>query len=188
MSGDRQHVPGTPAGGGVGRVYLVGFMACGKTTVGRLLAAELERPFVDLDEEVERRTGRTIPEIFADAGEQAFRRVEQEVLFDGARDDRAVVAAGGGTFCGEPNRTFMRQTGVTIWLDLPYSEVVRRMGSLGKRDRPLFRDEAQARELFEHRLEAYALADVHVELSGREEPSEVASRLAVLLLEHPCEP
>lgn len=177
-----------PQAAAAGRVYLVGFMACGKTTVGRLLAADLGRLFLDLDEEIERRTGRAIPEIFAGAGERAFRRVEQQVLLEGAPDDRAVVAAGGGTFCSEPNRTFMRQTGVTIWLHLPYTEVVRRVGPLGKRNRPLFRNEAQARELFEHRLDAYALADIRVDLSGREEPTEVASHVASRLLEHTCGP
>ncbi|MGH9381083.1 MAG: shikimate kinase [Thermoanaerobaculia bacterium] len=168
------------------RIYLIGFMASGKTTVGRLLADDLERPFRDLDAEIERRTGKSVPEIFADGGEQAFRRIEQEVLVEGGIDDRAVVATGGGTFCSEPTRTFMLQTGVTIWLHLPYSEVVRRVGPLGKRNRPLFRDQAQARELFEHRLAAYALADIRVDLSGREEPADVASHLAVRLREHMC--
>lgn len=168
------------------RIYLVGFMACGKTTVGRCLAQVLERPFLDLDAEIERQAGKTIKQIFAESGEAAFRALEHEVLVSGGRETEAVVATGGGTFCSDLSRTYMQQTGVTIWLDLPYTEVVRRVGPLGKRNRPLFRDMEQVRQLFERRSPAYGLADIRCDLTGREEPMEIASRLAARLREPTC--
>jgi shikimate kinase len=168
------------------RIYLVGFMACGKTTVGRCLAQALERPFLDLDVEIERQTGKTINQIFAESGEAAFREIEQAVLVSGDYEAAAVVATGGGTFCRDGNRAYMQQTGVTIWLDLPYTEAVRRVGPLGKRTRPLFRDAEQMRQLFESRVPAYRLADVRCALTGREAPMEIASRLVVRLREPTC--
>jgi shikimate kinase len=108
----------TSGDGGRGRhVVLVGAMGVGKTTVGRRLARELQRPFADADEQLELRAGRTIPVIFRDDGEQAFRRLESEVLADLlGRPDPLVVAAGGGVVTGPESRALLGHRAFVVWL------------------------------------------------------------------------
>ncbi|HKA85984.1 MAG TPA: shikimate kinase [Acidimicrobiales bacterium] len=104
-------------GGRSRHVVLVGPMGVGKTTVGRRLARELQRPFADADEQVELRAGRTVPVIFRDDGEQAFRRLESEVLADLlGRPDPLVVAAGGGAVIRPENRALLGRRAVVVWL------------------------------------------------------------------------
>jgi shikimate kinase len=98
-------------------VVLVGAMGVGKTTVGRRLAKELQRPFADADEQLELRAGRTVPVIFREDGEQAFRRLESEVLADLlGQPDPLVVAAGGGVVTGPENRALLGHRAFVVWL------------------------------------------------------------------------
>jgi shikimate kinase len=98
-------------------VVLVGFMGVGKTTVGRRLAKELQRPFADADEQLELRAGRTIPMMFHDDGEEAFRRLESEVLADLlGRPHPLVVAAGGGAVNRAENRAVLSRRAFVVWL------------------------------------------------------------------------
>ncbi|HET6663924.1 MAG TPA: shikimate kinase [Acidimicrobiales bacterium] len=109
-----------PTAGDGGRhrhVVLVGPMGVGKTTVGRRLARELQRPFADADEQLELRTGRTIPAIFRDDGEEAFRRLESEVLADLLGCAHPVVlAAGGGVVMRTENRALLGRRAFVVWL------------------------------------------------------------------------
>jgi shikimate kinase len=109
-----------PTGGDGGRrrhVVLVGPMGVGKTTVGRRLARDLQRPFADADEQLELRAGRTIPAIFQDDGEEAFRRLESEVLADLlGRTHRLVVAVGGGAVISAGNRALLASRAFVVWL------------------------------------------------------------------------
>jgi shikimate kinase len=109
-----------PMGGDGGRrrhVVLVGAMGVGKTTVGRRLARELQRPFADADEQLELRAGRTIPAIFRDDGEEAFRRLESEILADLlGRTHPLVVAAGGGVVIRAGNRALLGRRAFVVWL------------------------------------------------------------------------
>lgn len=168
------------------RIYLVGFMGAGKTTVGRSLAGLLGVPFVDLDGEIEARAGATIREIFESRGEPEFRRLEAEALRETARHPDVVVATGGGTMTFESNRRWMEGHGLTVWLSPPFSALVARIGSLGKEDRPLFRDEAQAFQLYRARLPAYRKARLQVDVAPSEEPQEVAARVALLIRQTAC--
>jgi shikimate kinase len=165
------------------RIYLTGFMGSGKSAVGRKLAERLGARFVDLDEEVESQAGITIREIFEQHGEPAFRRLEQEALRATAEDPEAdvVVATGGGTVTFEANARWMRASGLTVWLNPAFATIVARIGGLGKRDRPLFRDEAQALALYRERLPAYRQADLTVDVGPDEQPEEVAARIVLML-------
>ena len=99
-------------------VVLVGLMGVGKSTVGRRLAKELQRPFADVDEQVELRAGATIPRLFADRGEEAFRALESEVLTDLlATEAPLVLAAGGGAVTRAANREALARSGArVVWL------------------------------------------------------------------------
>lgn len=162
------------------RIYLTGFMGAGKSSVGRALAARLATTFVDLDEQIVARAGRTIPEIFAAGGEPEFRRLEREALeaVIAAPDlADAVIATGGGTVAWPGTAERLAASGVTVWLNLPFATIARRIGGRGKRDRPLFRDETQAFALYRERLAAYRRCDLEIAVAPEESPAEVSARV-----------
>ena len=142
-------------------IFLVGFMGSGKTTVGRRLADRLGLDFLDVDDLVVEREGRSVERIFRDSGEAAFRRAEWETLqsLDGRRG--CVVATGGGVFQEAERRGWLRRRGITVWLDAPFSDCLQRVGP--DAGRPLWNPTGDAeafRALFERRRAAYALAAV----------------------------
>lgn len=118
-------------------IVLVGFMGAGKTTVGRLLAAKLGVPFADSDHVIEARAGKPIREIFADAGEPAFRQLEHEVIADlVGKNENLVLALGGGAAAHEGTRACLRGSGVpVVYLKVSYAEAMNRVGR--DRDRPM---------------------------------------------------
>src|SRR5207302_9738605 len=101
------------------KVYLVGFMTAGKTTVARALARRLDWQPIDIDELIEKRERLTVAEIFARHGEAYFRAAERAVLSDQLAPRHAVVATGGGTFVDPVNRAAINRDGVSVWLDVP---------------------------------------------------------------------
>lgn len=162
------------------RVYLVGFMGSGKTTVGRLLAARRSVPFVDLDAALESMTGHTIRETFESHGEPWFREREAELLKGTASLPRAVVALGGGTFVFPENAAFVRRHGVSVFLDVPIDVIVERLE--GKTaDRPLFSSIDEARALYESRLSFYRMSDWTIPVSASWTADEVVDRLEEIL-------
>ena len=168
------------------RIFLTGFMGAGKTTVGQKLAGLLALPFVDLDQEVERRAGATVREIVEEQGEPAFRRLEVEGLQAVLERDDVVIATGGGTLTSEIGGRLIREAGLTVWLNPSFSTIVERIGVLGKIDRPLFRAETQVLALYQERLPVYRKADLTVDVAAGEAPEEVAARIALLLRERRC--
>jgi len=97
-------------------LILIGYRGTGKTTVGRLLAEKLDWAFVDADDEVQRRAGKTIAQIFADQGESAFRDVEEQVVMDLVQRSEHIVSLGGGAILRENNRRAICAAGSAIWL------------------------------------------------------------------------
>src|SRR5215470_12923754 len=98
-------------------------MGAGKTTVGRCLARKLGWKFIDLDEEIEKREGRPIPEIFRDAGQSHFRNLERLCLKDLSASRKTVIALGGGAYMDPENREVAEKTGLTVWLKVSFSKV-----------------------------------------------------------------
>lgn len=168
------------------RIYLTGFMGSGKSTVGRLLAARLGFPFLDLDEDIERRAGMRVREIFELHGEPVFRRMEREALEATAALPDVVVATGGGTVAFDVNDRFIRESGLSVWLNPSFATIVQRIGAMGKEDRPLFRNETQALALYRERLPAYRRADLTMDMAPGEGPEEIAARIALRLGERRC--
>jgi shikimate kinase len=128
------------------KIYLVGFMAAGKTTVARALAVRLGWRAEDIDELIEARERRPVAEIFARRGEQYFRTVERDILRLLLPIRHAVVATGGGTFMDVENRTAINLDGLSVWLDVPFETVVSRIPADGRR--PLAADRRPMGPLF----------------------------------------
>jgi shikimate kinase len=148
-------------------VVLTGFMATGKTEVGRKLAALLGATFVDTDALVESAAGRTIADIFAREGEPHFRALERTAVERACRVDGAVVATGGGTLLDPENRRRLAAAGPVVCLTASPEEVLRRVG--GGADRPLLAGGdrlARIRELLAARAEAYAAAAHTIDTTG----------------------
>ena len=109
------------------KIYLVGFMAAGKTTVARALAERLHWRAEDIDELIEARERRTVADIFQKQGEPYFRTVEREILKLLLPLRHVVVATGGGTFMDPENRTAINMDGVSVWLDVAFEELLARI-------------------------------------------------------------
>ncbi len=164
------------------RVFLVGFMGAGKSTSGRALARRLGALFCDLDLRVAARLRSEIPEIFARLGEAVFRAEETRQLVAVSRFPDLVVSTGGGTFASESNRELIGRLGVSVFLDAPWAEIVRRLP--GKRsERPLFATPEQAHELYLARLAHYRRADLRIQPRAGEDAEALAGRIALLLEE-----
>jgi shikimate kinase len=163
-------------------VVLVGMMGAGKTTIGRRLARTLGRPFIDSDQQIEARTGRTVKEIFEADGEPAFRILEAEALADAlATTSPSVIAAAGGTVLSETNRARMGEAGMVVWLRADPSVLAERVRSGVHRPllaedpaATLVRLDVERRDLYED------VADHVVDTTGRD-PDAVLAQLVELV-------
>ena len=152
-------------------IVLSGMPGAGKSTVGRLLAQELNRPFFDLDEEIVRFAGRSIPEIFATDGEATFRNLETEVLREVLANQKGIVlATGGGAVLRDENVDFLHRNGKIYFLDRPLEAL------LPTSDRPLANSEEAIRRRYEERYERYCTtADYRIDADAS--PEEIAHRI-----------
>jgi shikimate kinase len=164
-------------------LYLVGFMASGKTTLGRALAEEIGWPFVDIDSEIEAHAGKTISQIFTQRGERVFRDIETDVIRRHVIGIEAglpcVVALGGGAFIQPRNWDLIENNGVTVWLDCPIETVRRRLGD--DCTRPLAVNRNGLAQLYEDRRPLYARADYKV-MVDTDDVSELIRRILSLPL------
>ena len=172
-----------PSKNTLNNVILIGFMGSGKSSVGRVLARELEVDFTDTDDVVERRAGMSIDGIFQSRGEADFRTMEHNVLGDVLRRGPQVVACGGGAILLEQNRELVESAGIVVWLWAPLDECLQR-AAVGTR--PLLKGaflkghgvDIQARKLFEMRLPLYAGCSDLVVPSLGPDPKEISRIVA----------
>lgn len=163
------------------RIFLIGFMGAGKSTVGRMLAEKLSMPFIDLDALIETREGVSIRTIFSERGEEAFRTAEVAALREACATEPAVVACGGGIVLRDENRVLMKGCGTVVYLSVSAEEAVARIGDTA--DRPLLAGDAagMANTILSARLTLYrAAADHIVDTSGRLAADVVERVLGVL--------
>jgi len=150
------------------RILLVGMMGAGKSTIGRALARELDCVYLDSDEQVMLRTGRSVPELFAERGEASFRAEEKRVLDEAvASDIPAVVSVAGGAVLDPDNRETIRGAGTVVWLRAEVATLAARVGTGA--GRPLLGDDPAAAlaRLYEERRPLYAeLADLVVDVDA----------------------
>ena len=140
-------------------VFLIGYMGCGKTTLGEALAQVMGVSYIDLDERVEQRCGMTIPEIFDELGENRFRELEAEALREAAALTDVVVGCGGGTPCHGDNMAFMNASGTTVWLTTSPERITGRL---------LLSDQKDKRPKIRHLPDDEVLPLVQLELLSRE--------------------
>lgn len=165
-------------------IALTGFMAAGKTTVGRALASMLRWRFIDLDCEIEVQAQQSVREIFVERGEEGFREIEGAALrsvLEGATTP-TVIALGGGTFVQPANAERLRQSGTrVVFLELSLEQLLERCRAAGERcqenPRPLARDEEAFCALYVQRLPFYRQADLIVNAEGKV-PEQVAREIA----------
>ena len=157
----------------IDKIYLVGFMGAGKSSVARALGRRLGWRVDDVDERIEAREKQSVADIFRLRGEGYFRAVEREVLIGLLPARHSIVATGGGTFVDPDNRARMLADGLVVWLDAPLETAIARVPRDGRR--PLAADRARFTELFWARRAAYELAHVRIDASRPIE--EIVERL-----------
>lgn len=167
------------------RVFLVGFMAAGKSTVGRHLAARLGWTFLDLDRRVERMASQPLARLFEELGEEAFRRRETMALRESCSAPRIVVATGGGAFSREENRELISRHGTSVFLDPPFELIWKRLEK-SPVERPLLASREQTEDLWNRRRTDYLRADLRIEVAEEGEPELVADLIIQALRENPC--
>ncbi|GAX90869.1 shikimate kinase [Effusibacillus lacus] len=165
-------------------IYLIGFMGTGKTTVGMALAARTGWTFIDMDQEIARREGRAIPDIFAQSGEAYFREMESDLLKELTSLDRLLVTTGGGVVLRPENRDLMKQTGFIVSLSADKESIKRRVSN--QTGRPLLSGgelDQKIDRLLEERKGLYEDADIQIDTSARD-----VSDIVDEILAHPLFP
>lgn len=167
-------------------LMLIGFMGAGKTTVGRLVADALGRPFRDLDAEIVERTGQSVAEIFATLGEDGFRSREREALQRLCLTEDVVVACGGGVVTDVGSRTVLRDCGDVVYLIVSSEEAIARVG-VEDAGRPLLRGASleAAAALLQSRERLYEASADFVVSTSEAAPEDIASRIVAWVRSRP---
>jgi shikimate kinase len=147
-------------------IALIGFMAVGKSAVGRKLARRLQRQFVDLDKTIEKSEGIKVRDIFDNKGEAYFRQLEKQTLARVLQENRQVIATGGGVVLDEGNLRVLQERSLVVYLTANTATIVRRAGSGKQRPLLMATDKAQRiDELLQQRRRFYTKADIEIDTS-----------------------
>ena len=156
-------------------IYLIGMMGSGKSTVGKTLSEKMHKPFIDLDSEIEKGTGKNISEIFDIDGEEQFRKMETKQL---KQYSESIVACGGGIVLKDENREFINENGIAILLLATMGELTQRLSNSG--NRPLLADdnteEALTKLWMERQLDYLDTANFTIETDGKN-PEELTEKI-----------
>lgn len=152
-------------------IYLCGFMGCGKSTIGKMIATKTNMNFTDLDEYITCKEEMSIPEIFSQKGEPYFRAKEAEAVKE-LSGKNTVIACGGGTILNDNSATAARENGVVIFLDVPFESCYERIKDDTNRPLVVNNTKEQLREIFDHRHDIY-LKNSTLSLSADKSPFEI---------------
>jgi shikimate kinase len=170
-------VPAERADRGVQRsIVLVGFMAAGKSRIGRLLAQRLRLPFVDTDHAIEESYRLTVADIFRERGEAEFREAERALIARLVSEEPKVIALGGGAFVNPRNRDALNSGAWTVWLDPPFDVILPRLRRSAERPLASSRSEDELRALWNERRQYYAQAQLRIETSDAD-PARIVDRI-----------
>ena len=155
------------------RIFLIGYMGSGKTTIGKLLAEQLGYTFVDMDTHIEEKHFKTVSQIFADLGEEQFRLLEQQCLHEVSEFENVVIATGGGAPCFFDNVDYMNRHGLTVYIKLSVEQLAERLENSKANKRPLLANR-KGKELQDFIAEGLAKRDpfysrAHLSATGTDE-------------------
>ena len=160
------------------RIVLTGFMGVGKSTVARHLSYILRTEKLDLDEFIEKKQKRSIPEIVEQDGVETFRQIETEYLKEIIEKGTRIISLGGGAWLTEANRDMVKENNCTsVWLESTFEHCWRNI-SMSKKVRPLVKNKDPARELFEERVRFYCLAEWHFVVNPGFNSFEIAKQIS----------
>lgn len=168
------------------KLFIVGYMACGKTTFGRALAKETGAEFIDLDFYIEQRFRKSINGIFNEKGEEEFRHMEAAMLREAGEFENVIISCGGGTPCFHGNMDYMLQRGDVVWLDVSVDRITQRLVANSSR-RPLMKgkspDEIRVavEEGLRNRHPHYSRANIHFTGEHLEDRRQIADSVASFL-------
>lgn len=167
------------------RIFLIGYMGSGKTTLGRAFSKQTGLSFIDLDWFIEEREHRTISQLFAEEGEEGFRCIERKILHEASEFEDVMIACGGGTPCYFDNMEFMLQTGTTVYLEASQDVLFRRL-KIALVNRPLLKGKTddELREFIakgiEQRMPWYRQAHLQMDASRLENRHQIAESIEIL--------
>lgn len=161
-------------------IVLVGFMAAGKSRIGRLLADRLKLPFVDTDAEIEEVYRRPVVEIFDRVGEAEFRRRERELISRLLFEEARVISLGGGAFTDDQTRSAANRQALTVWLDTPLDLVLARLGRSDSRPLAANKSEQEIRALWDQRRAFYEQAKLRIP-TGNHDPERIVDQIVAEL-------
>lgn len=145
-------------------IYLIGMPGCGKSTLGKRVANSLKMSFIDADDYIVEKSGKTIDEIFAESGNEGFRKIESQCLLDISKMENVIVATGGGIVTIPENIPVMKDTGCIIFIDTPVENILNNSSLSG---RPLLKDKSKIYDLYNDRIGKYkSSADYVCENAG----------------------
>ncbi len=165
-------------------IYLCGFMGCGKSTVGKIMAKKLDCDFFDMDEYITEKEGMKIPQIFAEKGESYFRTVETEAVRELA-ENGGVIACGGGAMLKKENAAIASEAGTVVYIEVPFETCYSRIS--GDRNRPIVMNNTkeELEFIYDSRVPVYKQNSA-VTVSGNGSPEEITDRIIAEVAGNPC--
>ena len=142
-------------------IVLIGMPSAGKTTIGKMLEERMQKDFIDLDDKIIEKAGKSIPEIFSESGEAGFRAIETEVAIELAKTNNKIIATGGGTIKHKVNMDYLRQNGITIFIDRDVDKLIS-----ADPNRPLSSSKEALHKMHEERLPLYQKYAAYVAMNN----------------------